>query len=290
MSQEEYSGASADAISHHYDVSNDFYRLWLDPSCSYTNAMWGPDDDLAAAQQRKTDYLITEAQLQNAQVCLDVGCGWGSTLARLVTHFGAQRAVGLTLSKQQAEYVNGMDLPGVEVREENWIDHQPQELYDGITIAGCLEHFARPGLSRDEKVAGYRRFFKKAHEWIKPGGYMALQTMAYGNMSDEAFRGFFDTDIFPESNLPRLGELAQAAEGLFEVMRLRNDRLDYERTCNEWLANLRRNREEIVALVGEEVYKRYEKYLGFSSIGFNREKVEALRFTLRRIDQPFNAG
>lgn len=287
MSQDAYLGASAAAIRHHYDASNAFYRLWLDPSCSYTNALWAESDDLTAAQRRKTDYLIGEAGLSGASRALDVGCGWGSTLARLVEAHGVATAVGLTLSTAQAEYVRDLELPGVEVRLESWAEHTPSAPYDGITIAGCLEHFARPGLSWDEKVIAYRRFFAKAHSWLVPGGRLALQTMAYDNMSDEEFAGFFDTEIFPESNLPRLSELARACEGLFEVVRLRNDRLDYERTCNVWLANLRRQREQAIALVGEEVYRRYERYLGFSSIGFNRGKVAALRLSLRRIDAPY---
>src|SRR4030088_3614984 len=103
--QEAVRGPSPEAIQRHYDVGNDFYRLWLDDSMSYSCALWdGSDDSLQAAQMRKIDYHIAQAQAAGAGRVLDVGCGWGAVLKRLTTVYGVGQAVGLTLSREQEEW------------------------------------------------------------------------------------------------------------------------------------------------------------------------------------------
>src|SRR5712671_4640805 len=100
----EFFGASQDAIAHHYDVGNDFYAMWLDPTMTYSCALWDDAADLHAAQLAKIDYHIAQARAHGADRVLDIGCGWGPTLHRLVSVGGVRNAVGLTLSKEQAAY------------------------------------------------------------------------------------------------------------------------------------------------------------------------------------------
>src|SRR5688572_25683389 len=94
-------GASRSAIRHHYDLSNDFYALWLDPSMTYSSALWSDGDSLASAQRRKLDFHIEGARAPGAARVLDVGCGWGGLLQRAVDDWGVGHAVGLTLSQAQ---------------------------------------------------------------------------------------------------------------------------------------------------------------------------------------------
>jgi cyclopropane-fatty-acyl-phospholipid synthase len=280
-------GASAEAIQHHYDVGDGFYQLWLDETRTYSCALWENETEtLEAAQFRKLDYHITQARAHGAKRVLDVGCGWGSLIQRLVHEHGVQHVTGLTLSATQQAHIQSQGWKGVEVRRENWFDHSPTEPYDAIISIGAFEHFARPSQTEAEKVEGYRAFFRRCHGWLKPGGWLSLQTMSYENSRREDFSDFFNKEIFPESDLPRLSEIAQASDRLFEVVTLRNDRLHYARTLQEWRQRMKARKAEATALVGEQVVARYDKYLQLAMIGFHAGTMGLLRIALRRLDRP----
>jgi cyclopropane-fatty-acyl-phospholipid synthase len=279
-------GASAEAIGYHYSIGNEFYRLWLDNTITYSGALWEDGDSLEAAQYRKLDYHLTQAKVQPGSRVLDVGCGWGSGLRRMVEKFEVGQAVGLTLSQAQADWIASQHLPRTEVRVETWLEHAPAEPYDAIISIGAFEHFAKPELTSDQKVEAYRAYFKRCHELLNPGSWMTLQTIAYGNVSKEELSQFVEKDIFPESDLPTLTDIARACDGYFEVVGLRNDRKDYERTNRAWLSNLRARRAEAVKLVGEQDVVRYERYLALFIIGFHTGTMNLFRFTFRRNDKP----
>lgn len=280
--------ASAEAIRHHYDRSNAFFALWLDPTMSYSCAMWdGATADLEAAQVRKIDYHLGEAGLTAGGVVLDVGCGWGGVLGRAVGRFGASRAVGLTLSQAQHDWVVSRPHPAIEVRLESWADHRPDRPYDAIVSVGAFEHFARLESSAADRLEGYRTFFRRCREWLRAGGRLSLQTFAYASADTRerkrrsAGTQFLASAIFPETDPPVLSEVVTASEGTFEPVRLRNDRADYARTCELWLERLSRCRAEAVALVGEETVDHYLTYLKLSHLGFAVGHLHLYRVTLR---------
>jgi cyclopropane-fatty-acyl-phospholipid synthase len=283
-------GASARAIQHHYDVSNAFYALWLDESTmSYTSALFAEGEtaaDLDRAQERKIDYLVEQTQGRGASCVLDIGCGWGNTLSRLVNVHGARKGVGLTLSPQQAAWVRRQCGPEIEVRVESWRDHVPAQPYQAIYSVESIEAFARPGLTRAQKVAIYRDLFSAAHSWLAPGGHFGLQMIAYGNSAPEDLDSFISERIFPESDLPRLSEVIEACEGLFEVRSLRNDRAHYATTLRAWLVRLRAGKDRAIAEVGAEVVDTYEKYLRLSVFMFDSGACDLHRVSFKRIDRP----
>jgi len=283
-------GATGQAIRHHYDAGNDFYRLWLDESLTYSGAMYGggdPEESLGSAPTRKLDFHIEQAHAGSAERVLDVGCGWGSVLRRLVETYGVSRAVGLTLSEAQAKWIAASPDHRVSVLVESWADHHPERPYDAIISLGAMEHFAKSEISVAEKIASYRAFFTRCHEWLKPGGWVSLQAIAYGNMRREDLAGsFIVTEIFPESEFVRLAEIAEAAERLFEIVLVRNDRKDYERTCAAWRENLRRNRSLALEVAGPEQVERYERYLDICVRGWQLGTTDLLRIGMRRIDKP----
>jgi cyclopropane-fatty-acyl-phospholipid synthase len=279
-------GASAEAIRRHYDVGNDFYRLFLDDSLTYSCALFADGDTLATAQARKHDWHVAHAGAAGARRVLDVGCGWGGTLRRLVHHHGVERAVGLTLSPSQHAHVLAEADPRIDVRLESWADHAPGEPYDAIVSIGAFEHFARYGVGDAEKVDGYRGFFDRCFALLRRGGRLSLQTIAYGDIPrGRTFtKPFFATEIFPESELPRLADVALACEGRFEIVTVRNDREDYARTCRLWFDNLRARRDEAIALTDALVVQRYERYLRTFSHSFALGAFQLLRIALRRLD------
>lgn len=291
MQSSQRAGASAQAIQDHYDLGNEFYRLWLDRNLVYSGAMWGEGDDLEAAQLRKLDHHIHEAKAGRAERVLDIGCGWGALLARMVAAHGVRRATGITLSEAQKEWVEALRLPGVEVRLENWQDHAPERPYDAIISIGAFEHFARLDDDEARKVSNYRRFFSKARELLKRGGRLSLQTFAYGSprrraeAQDAESTQFMAKEIFRETDPPRLANIAEAIEGYFEIVRLHNDREGYARTCKTWLDNMRAVRDKVIASAGEATYERYQRYLSYSYIGFRTGNLDLYRITLQRVEQ-----
>ncbi len=279
-------GASKAAISFHYDLGNEFFRLFLDRECCYSCAMYDNESDsFEAAQQRKLEYHIQQARADGAARVLDIGCGWGALQKKLVREHGVKLAVGLTLSEKQAEWIRSMGLPGVEVRVESWSDHVPTAAYDSIISIGAFEHFARPS-SRAVRMRGYRDFFERCYGWLNPGGWMSLQSIGLGTVDRGVEGQFVAENIFPESDLPRLGEIAEASEGIFEIVLVRNDRADYKRTNHEFRDRLRQNWDVAVSLVGEETVRTFDKYFRVSAAGFSRRTTNLYRITFRRLAHP----
>jgi cyclopropane-fatty-acyl-phospholipid synthase len=258
----------------------------------YSGALYVTDNDtLEQAQLHKLDHHIRESGVKPGSQVLEIGCGWGACLRRLVEHAGAANAVGLTLSQAQADYANGLRVPGVRAFVENWQDHEPTRPYDAIISIGAFEHFGKLEDTEAQKVAAYRNFFKRCQEeFLQPGGRLSLQTFAYGSARErdqarsESATTFLAQEIFRETDPPSLANIAEAARFHFEICSLRNDRLHYAKTLRTWLARLKLHRKQAVTLVGEDAVKRYERYLQYSFIGFQTGNLDLYRITLQRIE------
>jgi cyclopropane-fatty-acyl-phospholipid synthase len=281
-------GASPAAIASHYDLCDDFFRLVLGPDMVYSCALFREGDDLATAQTRKLDHHIAEAGARGAARVLDVGCGWGALLTRLVTVAGVGRAVGLTLSPSQTAWIRRNRTPGIEVREEHWHDHSPDQRYDAVISIGAFEHFVRRHLDPAQKVGEYREFFKFCDRVLVSKGRLSLQTIAYTASLDSgrpAYERFFSifARAFPESDLPLPAEPIAAADGLFELVNLRNDREDYFRTLRAWDRNLTTHHDAAVALVGDTAVADFRQYLRASAAIFQGGIACLLRMTFVKL-------
>jgi cyclopropane-fatty-acyl-phospholipid synthase len=281
LAQDQPPGASPEAIRAHYDFNDDFFRLWLGPEMVYSAALFADGDDLDAAQARKLDHHIDAANARGAGRVLDVGCGWGALLKRLVANAGVKQAVGLTLSSTQAAWVRAMNIPGAEVREESWRDHKPEAPYDAIISIGAFEHFARPGLSQQAKLAAYREFFDFCHAALKENGRLSLQTVAHVGPSGSMLP-FIAEEVFPETEIPLIYEPLIAAADGFELIALRNDRDHYNRTLTLWDRNLAAKEAEAVALVGEAAVAHFHRYLKVAAMGFRRASICLLRMSFMK--------
>jgi cyclopropane-fatty-acyl-phospholipid synthase len=284
-----YEGASPAAIQHHYDLGNDFFALWLDPTRTYSCALWEDEGEpLEVAQLRKLDYIAEGARAPGTARVLDIGCGWGSMMRRLVERHGVKSVTGLTLSIAQAEHIQAAADERFDVRVENWADHSPSEPYDAIVSIGAFEHFADLSMTRPARVEAYRRFFAACAGWLAADGRVALQTITKGSnvrLDRQMTRDllFVIDRIFPESELPWLSEAIEASERLFEVVSIRNDAAHYARTCRCWLDALRANRDGVIELSGEQVFDEYDRYLRSSVAAFARHHVGLARIVFQRI-------
>jgi len=284
-------GASKKAIEHHYDLSNEFYQLWLDQTMTYTSALFkseGITESLEQAQKAKIDfyasYLTKKEGLNN--VC-DIGCGWGGALKHLISNYNVKEGIGLTLSTEQAKFINAQkEIKGLKILVESWVNHHPKKLYDGLISIEAFEAFARLGLSEKEKHKVYRTFFKKCHNWLNDGSYFGLQTIAFGNSKESDFDGFIAEEIFPESVLPTMAEIFNATHQYFEPIIIKNDRNHYARTLKIWLKNLKSNREKALTVVGEKIVVRYERYLRLCIYMFEEGTCDLLRIVLKKINHP----
>ncbi|GAB2719412.1 SAM-dependent methyltransferase [Kitasatospora kifunensis] len=289
--------AAAD-IEYHYDVGNEFYALWLDETLTYSAARWdgiGPDEPeataLASAQRAKFAHHLDTVGAScpaGGFNLLDVGCGWGGLMDFGAASGRVTEAKGLTLSRAQFQYVEAHARPGVRVELTNWEDHRPERLYDGIISVGAFEHFAAPGTAREERIRSYRAYFERCHQWLRPGGRMSLQTIAYDSVTgpDGPVGSFVTKDVFPGGQLPRLSEIAEACDPYFSVTALHSCADDYARTLAVWSKRLSRAQQEARELVGPEVLRRYRLYLRVCETTFLRRAATVYRIGFQRRDEP----
>ncbi len=297
-------GASSQAIESHYDVGNDFYALWLDPTMSYTCGRFDPGDSGAAdPRDPATPCERLRERLQQAQlrkfadiaeaiqptghalnsVC-DIGCGWGGALAFLQQQRGVTEATGLTLSRAQASWARAQhrDL-NLQIREEGWQDHQPAQPYDALISIEAIEAFVKPELNPEQRLTVYRAFFERCHAWLRPQGRFWLQAIVYGNSLPTDLDPFIKQEIFPESDLPQTNELFAASHRLFEPISLVNHRHDYVETLDHWIAGIKAHREQAEALTSPERVQQFLRYLRLSRHMFASGACDLLRLVFQKI-------
>lgn len=278
-----------DEVQHHYDLSDDFYRLFLDPSQTYSCAYFERDDmTLEQAQAAKIDLALGKLGLRPGMTLLDIGCGWGGTMMRALRHYDVN-VIGLTLSKNQATHVGNLldadDSPrSKRVLLEGWERfHEP---VDRIVSIGAFEHFGRDR---------YADFFRMAHDVLPPDGLMLLHTIIRPSKEDYAQRNlaitmrhvrfgkFIQTEIFPGGDLPQPQDVIDhAAATGFSLQRVQSLRMHYARTLKCWAANLQANRDKAVAIQSQEVYDRYLKYLTGCVELFRDGYIDICQFTLAK--------
>ncbi|MBX7447992.1 class I SAM-dependent methyltransferase [Mycolicibacterium sp. 3033] len=274
-------------VQAHYDLSDEFFGLFQDPSRTYSCAYYERDDmTLEEAQMAKIDLSLGKLNLEPGMTLLDIGCGWGSVLQRAVEKHDVN-VVGLTLSRNQCKFaqelLDGLDTDrSRRILLRGW--EQFDEPVDRIISIEAIEAFPQER---------YEPFFKMCSSVLPEGGRMLLQAILGHplkkwpelgipiTMTDLKFMRFIAKEIFPGGSVPgeeNIVELSSQAGFTLEQTQFLN--ADYVRTLDTWAEALEAHHDEAVAATSEEVYQRYMKYLVGCSDFFNRRISELGQFTL----------
>jgi len=276
-------------VQSHYDISDDFYRLFLDPTQTYSCAYFDRDDmTLEEAQIAKIDLSLGKLGLEPGMTLLDIGCGWGATIQRAVERFDVN-VIGLTLSENQHDHAEkvfaALDSPrSKRVLLEGW--EQFDEPVDRIVSIGAFEHF---GHDR------YDDFFAMAYRSLPEEGVMLLHTITRLTLAELKERGipltmdaarfasFIAKEIFPGGHLPTIEAVEEHATAAgFAVTRIQSLQLHYAQTLDTWAQSLDGQRDKAIAVQSEEVYQRYMKYLTGCADMFRKGYIDVNQFTLKR--------
>ena len=270
-----------------YDVSDDFFALFLGPTMGYTCGYYEHEDmSLDESQIAKFDLALDKLDLEPGMTLLDVGCGWGGALELAVQKYDVN-VIGITLSKNQSEFARKrlakLDTNrSIEVRMQGWEEFE--QPVDRIVSIGAFEAF---------KVERYPLFFDKAYSLLPGDGRMLLHTILahtqqffHDNgikltISDLKFMQFIGTEIFPGGRLPAVEDIEELAQDSgFTLDRTHLLREHYARTLDMWAANLLASHDEAIAITSPEIYDRYMKYLTGCADFFRRGITNVGQFTL----------
>jgi cyclopropane-fatty-acyl-phospholipid synthase len=276
------------AVTYHYDVSNDFYALWLDRRMVYSCAYFQtPDDDLDTAQERKLDYICRKLRLRPGQRLLDIGCGWGGLVIHASQHYGVE-AIGITLSQPQADLANeriaaaGLaDRCRVEVRDYREVEEP--ERYDALVSVGMFEHVG---------AALLPTYFARAWRLLRPGGVFLNHGIAK-RATDKPLHGpnFSDTYVFPDGELVPINVTLQAAEDTgFEVRDVESLREHYALTLRHWVRRLEAHHEQALQFVDEPTYRVWRLFMSGSAHGFTHGRLNVYQTLLVKPDGAGRSG
>ena len=281
----------AAAVQSHYDLCDDFFALWLDPLRVYSCAYYRETDfSLSQAQEAKLDHVCAKLQLAPGLRFLDVGAGWGGLLLWAAEHYGVQ-ALGITLSKNQHDYVNRLikarGLSGqVEMRLIDYRELPESACFDRIASIGMFEHVGDGHLSA---------YFAKLRRLLKPGGLVLNHGITAGGLRHgqlgAGIGDYIEKHIFPGGELVHVARVCESlAEGGLELLDLENLRPHYARTLWDWSAGLERQLERARELTDDSRVRAYRMYLAGSAMSFERGWLSLNQFLATRQDGDVQSG
>ena len=251
-------------VQYHYDLGNDFYKLWLDESMTYSCAFFeSPDKTIEEAQQKKREIIYEKLQLNSGDTLLDIGCGWGSIILESAERFGL-RSVGITLSENQYEYVKEeIKRRGLEGRVEVYLMHYEElpklkRKFTKIVSVGMFEHVGKEN---------YKKFFKSVYSVLERGGLFLLHTI--GKLHPDSQSRWIRRYIFPGGYLPSISEVLEGMRDFdFTLIDLDNWRMHYYWTLKKWKERFLKNVDKVKEKFGERFVRMWELYLTALAVSF----------------------
>jgi cyclopropane-fatty-acyl-phospholipid synthase len=258
----------------HYDLGNDFYAAMLDPRMTYTCGYWKTATTLAEAQEAKLDLICRKLGLEKGMRVLDIGCGWGSFMRFAAERYGVE-CVGVTISKEQAEWAQARSqgLP-VEFRLQDYRDVNEQ--FDRIVSIGMFEHVGRKN---------HRAYMEVAHRCLADDGLFLLHTIGK-NRRDSTPDPWVDKYIFPNGDLPSLGQMGDSMDGLFITEDLHNFGADYDKTLMAWHENFERAWPKFEAQLGQRFRRMWRYYLLSCAGAFRARDIQLWQWVLSKRGVP----
>ncbi len=259
-----------EAVTYHYNVSSDFYALWLDRRMVYSCAYFvSGEEDIDTAQTNKLEYICRKLRLRPGERLLDVGCGWGGLILYAAEKFGVH-ACGITLSKPQAALARGrIQQAGLgdrcEVQVCDYRDFPGSAAYDKIVSVGMFEHVGESRLPQ---------YFQQAFALLKPGGVFLNHGIAVSATYRRMGPSFIEKYVFPDGQVVPLGTTVRVAEASgFEVRDIESLREHYAETLRHWVHRLEARAAEAKRLTHETAYRVWRIYMAGSAHGFARGRV-----------------
>jgi cyclopropane-fatty-acyl-phospholipid synthase len=279
-------GRDAEAIHHHYDVSNRFYEMVLGPSMTYTCAVFPTGDaTLEVAQETKYELVARKLDLQPGQRLLDLGCGWGGMVRHAAREHGV-RAVGVTLSREQASWAQerikeeGLD----HLAEVRFMDyrHVEETGFDAISSIGLTEHIG---------VRQYPAYFGFIRDHLRPQGRLLNHCITRHDNHFTETGAFLDRYVFPDAELIGSGRIiTEVQDAGLEVQHNENFRLHYAKTLAAWCQNLVDHWDECVAEVGPGTARVWGLYMAGSRLAFERNEIQLHHVLATRTDESGVSG
>jgi cyclopropane-fatty-acyl-phospholipid synthase len=262
----------AESIRYHYDVSNEFYQQFLDPAMVYSCAYFeNGDEDLATAQQKKIDHILTKIDVRPGQTLLDIGCGWGALAIRAASKFGA-RVVGVTLSERQHE------LARERVAQAGLQDRIEIRLQDYRDVTGTFDRITSVGMFEHVGVGNLPEYFGRINQLLADDGVVmnhGITTTDIEQRSSPYGGGeFIDKYVFPHGELAHLSTVIRTMQqGGLEVRDVENLRRHYARTCALWAENFENNAERIRPTVDPKTFRIWHVYLAGCAYAFSHDWI-----------------
>lgn len=276
----------AEAIHHHYDVSNRFYEMVLGPSMTYTCACYPHEGaTLEEAQENKYRLVFEKLRLKEGDRLLDIGCGWGG-MVRYAARRGV-RVIGATLSREQAQWAqDAIRAEGLQdLAEVRFSDYRDvtETGFDAVSSIGLTEHIG---------VANYPSYFQWIQDRLRPGGLLLNHCITRPDNKSRATAGaFIDRYVFPDGELIGSGTIIRAMQDVgLEVRHEENLREHYALTLAGWCRNLQENWDACVAEVGEATARVWGLYMAGSRLGFERNVVQLHQVLAVKLDDQGGAG
>lgn len=259
----------------HYDLGNDFYAAMLDPRMTYTCGYWQEGArNLAEAQEAKLDMICQKLQLRPGMRLLDIGCGWGSLMGYAAEHYGVE-CVGVTISKEQAAWASQKyaGLP-LEFRLQDY--RSVDEPFDRIASVGMFEHVGRKN---------FRTYMEVAHRCLKDDGLFLLHTIGK-NQRKGVTDPWIDKYIFPNGDLPSIGQIGDAVDGLFVTEDLHNFGADYDKTLMAWYENFEATWPRFHDQLGDRFYRMWQYYLLSCAGAFRARDIQLWQWVFSKDGVP----
>lgn len=267
---------STEDIQSHYDLGNDFYELWLDPTLTYSCAYFKtPEDTLEQAQMNKVYHTLDKLTIKPGDSLLDIGCGWGTLIIAAAKKYGA-KATGITLSEEQFQKVSE------QINEEGLSNQVSVELldyrdlgnrkFDHITSIGMFEHVGKDNLEE---------YFQTIHNHLASKGSALIHGITGHRLDGTGRDAWINKYIFPGGYIPRISEnITHIGKTKLQIIDLESLRRDYQLTLEHWVSNFHKVKDQIISNKGERFYRMWDLYLQSCAASFKAGNIDVMQYLL----------